>query len=229
MAKTIFCVIPAYNEEARIAGVIDSVVGLVDKVVVVNDGSSDNTAAAAQSRQAVVISHLVNRGQGAALMTGNLYALKNGADIIVHFDADGQFRAEDLPAVVEPILAGRAEAVFGSRFLGKRSELPALKRYAIIPLAHLANYLILGFSLSDPQSGFRALSREVAAKIDIRNDGAAHCSEIMHKVSKLSHQISEVPIVVNYSRFGQGFFRGKGRGSGGIKIIKDLLIQKIID
>jgi glycosyltransferase involved in cell wall biosynthesis len=229
MKAKVYCVIPAYNEKNKIAKVVDSVSDLVYKVVVVDDGSSDGSVNFPLKKNVVVLRHLINRGQGAALMTGNRYSIKDGAEIIVHFDGDGQFRAKDIEVLTKPIIENKAEAVFGSRFLSKKSNLPAIKRFLIHPMARLVNFCLLGINLSDPQSGFRAFNRRVAEELEINNDGAAHCSEIMHKISKITDKIKEVPIIVNYDNFGQGIFKGKGRGTGGIKIIKDLIIQKIID
>jgi len=215
------CVIPAYNEQEHIAAVIERVRPFAAEIVVVNDCSHDQTAAIALSAGATVISHPINRGQGAALQTGNEYALKNGADIIIHFDADNQFQAEEIPDMTQPIEKGEAEAVLGSRFLSKKSNLPALKRRVIMPLGRLVNRLFFGIRLSDPQSGFRALNRTAVEKIKIENDGMAHCSEILHQLFAKKIKTVEVPITVVYYEFGQ-------RLGGGIRIIKDLLIKKII-
>lgn len=218
----IIVVIPAYNEEKTIVKVINKVKPLVDEIVIVDDGSSDQTAELAEKQGVTVLRHLINRGQGAALQTGNQYALKRGGEIIVHFDADGQFLAEEIKDIVQPLEQGEAEVVFGSRFLEKKSEIPWFKKQIIIPLAHLANKLIIGFSLTDPQSGFRALSRKATEMIQIENDGMAHCSEILYKVFKNNFKIKEIPITVIYHDFGQRF-------GGGIKIIKDLFLAKLMD
>jgi glycosyltransferase involved in cell wall biosynthesis len=218
--KTI-CVIPAYNEEKSISEVIKRVRPYVSEIVVIDDCSQDNTAIIAKQVGATLISHPINRGQGAALQTGNEYALKNGADIIIHFDADNQFQAEEIPEIIKPIIDNQAEVVLGSRFLGKKSQLPKLKRYLIMPLARMINRIFFNIKLSDPQSGFRALNRATAEKLIIRNDGMAHCSEILHQLFKNKVKIQEVPITVVYHEFGQKL-------SGGIRIIKDLLIKKII-
>jgi len=226
--KTII-VIPAYNEEKNIGGVIKKVKPLVEEVIIVDDGSSDQTVRVAQEQGVIVLKHLINRGQGAALETGNQYALKQKADIVVHFDADGQFSAEEIKDVIKPIKRGEAEVVFGSRFLGKKSEIPWFKEKIIIPLAGLVNKFLLNVYLSDPQSGFRALSKKAVEKIRIENDGMAHCSEILYKVFKNNFKVKEVPITVIYRGFGQGILSGRGRGSGGLKVIRDLLLAKLMD
>ena len=218
----IFCVIPAYNEKETISEVIDKVKPLVSEVVVVDDGSSDETKELAKAQGVKVLSHFINRGQGAGLETGNQYALKEGADIIVHFDADGQFLAEEIEDMVLPIINGEADIVFGSRFLGKKSNMPPFKKYVIIPFAHLVNKIFTGSNLTDPQNGFRALSRKVAEKIKIEQDGMAHNTEIISKAFASGLKIKEIPVTVIYHNFGQKF-------SGGIKIIKDLILARLIN
>jgi Glycosyltransferases involved in cell wall biogenesis len=218
----IFCIIPALNEEKYISEAVLKVKPLVDEVVVVDDGSSDKTAPLARTAGAVVLTHILNRGQGASLETGNQYALSHGADIIFHFDADGQFSAEDIPEVLAPILSGKAEAVFGSRFMGKESNMPAFKKKVIMPIARLVNCLLLGVKLTDPQSGFRAMNAAAWKKISIQQKGMAHTSEILAKAVKNKLIIKEVPIKVIYRRFGLKF-------SGGIRIIKDTILAKLID
>ncbi|MFA4833392.1 MAG: glycosyltransferase family 2 protein [Patescibacteria group bacterium] len=218
----IFCVIPAYNEKETISEVIDKVKLMVDEVVMVDDGSNDETKKLARERGAVVLSHIINRGQGAALETGNKYALRAGADIIVHFDADGQFLPEEINDIIAPIKAGEADIVFGSRFLGKKSNMPPFKKYVIIPLAHLINKIFTGSSLTDPQNGFRALSRKAADKIKIEQDGMAHNTEIISKAFASGLKIKEIPVTVIYHNFGQRF-------SGGLKIIKDLILSRLIN
>jgi len=215
------CVIPAYNEAEHITEVISRVRPFVDEIVVVDDCSSDATAQLAQTAGATVLKHPINRGQGAALQTGNDYALLKNADIIIHFDADNQFCAEEISDLILPITSGRAQVALGSRFLTKKSKLPASKKNIIMPLARLVNRLFFNIKLSDPQSGFRVFSKEAAQKIEIKNDGMAHCSEILHQLFKNKLKIEEVPITVVYHEFGQKF-------SSGFKIIKDLLIRKII-
>lgn len=215
----ISCVIPAYNEAQKINLVISKVLPLVDELIVVDDCSKDNTFELISQTKAIALHHPINRGQGAALQTGDEYALLHGADIIVHFDADDQFKAEEITSLVTPIKEGRADAVFGSRFLGS-ANFPFTKRFIIMPLARFINRLF-GIKMSDPQSGFRAMNKETLSQIKIENRGMAHCSEILYKVVKTKARVIEVPITVTYHEFGQSF-------DGGFKIIKDLLIHNFI-
>ncbi len=218
----VIAVIPAYNEKETIVKVIKEVKPLVDKIIVVDDGSTDDTYRLAEEQEVKVLRHLVNRGQGAALQTGNQGALAAGADVIVHFDADGQFLASEIADLVKPIKEKEAEAVFGSRFLEKKSEIPWFKKKIILPLARMVNKIFINQELTDPQSGFRALSREAAEKIEIVNDKMAHNTEIQYKVFKSGFKIKEVPMTVIYRGFGQRF-------KGGVEIIKDLLLAKLMD
>lgn len=218
----IFCVIPAYNENKHIISTVEGARPLVDETVVVDDGSSDNTAVLARRAGATVLRHIVNRGQGAALRTGTDYALKSGAGVIVHFDADGQFLSGEIDAIVEPIRQGEADAVFGSRFLTKGSNMPKFKRAVIMPLARLVNRIFLNVRLTDPQCGFRALSRSGAEKIRWYQDGMAHCSEILYAAGRSGLRLKEVPVTVIYHRYGQRFW-------GGVKILKDLFLARLIN
>ena len=217
----IFVVIPAWNEEERIGPVLESLISLPYKIVVVDDGSSDQTYQVVSRYPVSLLRHKIHRIQGAALQTGNDYALSQGADIIVHFDADGQFLVKEIKDIVQPILDGQADIVFGSRFLGKKSDIPAIKEKIYFPIARLVNRILFGIKSSDPQSGFRAMTRATAQKIRIEQDDFSHCTEIMAKAFEYKLRIKEVPITVVYHRFGQNL-------SGGIKIVKDLLFSKII-
>ncbi len=226
----IFCVIPAWNEEKNIIRIINDIRPYASKIVVVDDGSDDRTFILAKSQNVAVLRHLINRGQGAALQTGNEYALRRHADIIVHFDADGQFEAKEIPDIIRPIKYEGYDIVFGSRFLNKKSKMPFLKEKLIMPIARLVNYLLIGkTSLTDPQNGFRAMTNRAARMIKIENDGAAHCSEIIYQTIKEKLKYTEAPVTVFYNNFGQSLWQGKGRGVGGLHIVKDLLFSKFID
>ncbi len=214
------CVIPAYNKVAYVSDVIAGVAQVVDQVIVVDDSSSDGTEKILQNVPAVVLRHVVNRGQGAALKTGTQFALDHGADIIVHFDADGQFRAEDIATVVKPLKEQQADVVFGSRFLDDSTKLPFLKKHVIMPLARFVNHTFFNIHLTDPQSGFRAMTRAAALQINWQQDRMAHCNEILIEAHRQPWRIKEVPITVLYNEFGQRF-------SGGIAILRDLFLARL--
>jgi polyprenyl-phospho-N-acetylgalactosaminyl synthase len=221
--KNIFIVIPAYNEEKNIGSVIDGIKNKLAEVsvVVVDDNSLDNTFNEVKKRNVFVLKHIVNRGQGAALQTGNDFALSKGADIIVHFDGDGQHRVEDINKLIQPIIEKEAQIVLGSRFLEDKSDIPLTKKFLILKPALLVNYFFTGIKLSDAHNGLRALSAEVAKKIKITQDKMAHNTEIISEIKRNKLKYKEVPVEVIYNEYGQGFFDG-------LKILKDLIIKKIL-
>lgn len=217
----IFVVLPAYNEEQKIGRVIrDLFQHGFTNVVVIDDGSSDATASEATVAGAVVLNHVINRGQGAALQTGNEFALQNGAEIIVHFDADGQFNVSDINKGIKKLTEENLDIVFGSRFLDKRSKVPFFKKHFILPFSRIINNWITGLKLSDVHNGFRIMHRRAAEKINITQDQMAHNSEIPRLVKDYNLKYSELPVEVLYFENGQGV-------SGGFKILWDLLIAKV--
>src|SRR3989338_9600596 len=171
----IVAVIPAYNEAAIIEEVVRGVKPYVDAIVTVDDGSTDTTSLFASRSGAIVVRHLINRGQGAALETGMRLALSIGADIVVHFDADGQHDPRDIPAMIAPVLKGQAAVTLGSRFLGQSLKMPFSRRL-ILRLGILFTRFFSGLKLSDVHNGLRAFSRAAAEEIRLTHDGMAHAS-----------------------------------------------------
>jgi glycosyltransferase involved in cell wall biosynthesis len=197
----VFAVIPALNEAARIGETIEKVKPFVDGLIVVDDGSKDGTSEAARRAGAIVLRHALNRGQGAGLRTGTEAALRLGADVIAHIDADGQHDPSFIPAVVQPIRDGQADIVFGSRFLGLKPQGMPWSRRLLLVAARNFNTLVMGIprSVTDPQSGLRALSAEAARRLDFRQDRMAHCSEILRLATRSDLRWLEVPVVIRYS------------------------------
>jgi len=217
----IFIVIPTYNEASNIERVIADIRynSQEAKIVIIDDASNDQTIAVAKNLSVITLQHVVNRGQGAALKTGTEYALNQKADVIVHFDADGQFKADEIKDIITPILNNEADVVFGSRFLDKKSNMPWQKEKIIMPLARMVNRVFFKVKLTDPQAGFRAFSRKAYEKLNWQQDRMAHCSEIMRNAFQSDLRIKEIPITVIYKDFGQKF-------SGGLRILKDVFIGK---
>ena len=151
-----FIIIPCYNESQHLVGVINNV-REYGQVVVVDDGSSDNSYQVAQSQGVIVLKHIINRGQGATLETGNRYAFSHGADIVVHFDADGQHQADEIPKLIQPIINNEVDIVFGSRFLSG-NDTPLIKKWLILKPAIFFQNLMLGVRMTDAHNGFRAFS-----------------------------------------------------------------------
>ncbi len=219
-------VIAGYNEEARIAEAIRDALVYVPLVVVVDDGSRDRTGEVALSAGAHVLTHILNRGQGASLQTGMDYALRVlEADVIVHFDADGQMRGSEIPMMVEPILTGEADVVLGSRFLGREAENMPTMRRVMIRLGVLFTRGLSGIKVTDTHNGFRVLSRNAALKIRISLDRMAHASEILDIIVNKRLKYVERPVTIRYSE------ETLKKGQSTLKAMataKDILKKKLV-
>lgn len=223
MDENVWIVIAAYKEQDVIASVVTSVRQTYRNVVVVSDGSPDCTAAEAAAAGATVLRHAVNLGQGAALQTGLDYALSQGAQYLVTFDADGQHRVQDVAALLAGIRAGNADVALGSRFLGHTQELNWLRRL-VLKLGTIVNFLFTGILMTDAHNGLRVLTASAARKIRIRHDGMAHASEIVECIARNKLRFVEVPITVLYSDYS----RAKGQQLGNaFNIVVDLLAGKV--
>jgi glycosyltransferase involved in cell wall biosynthesis len=192
----VWLVIAAYNEGSRLANTLRSITGQAS-IVVVDDGSSDDTFEVARSFPVWVLRHPINCGQGAALQTGIDFALAHGAEAIVTFDADGQHDPADLPNMLRPVLSGEADVVLGSRFLGSTQSMPWSRRL-LLKLAILFTRLTNGLRLTDTHNGFRVFSRKAAQQIRIRQPRMAHASEILDQIAKHKLRYVEVPVTVRY-------------------------------
>jgi glycosyltransferase involved in cell wall biosynthesis len=221
----VWIVIPAYNEVRSIGRVLTELrdVG-VQNVVVVDDGSSDATAETAARYDVWVLRHIVNRGQGAALQTGIEFAVKHHAGIIVTFDADGQHCVGDLPGLVEPIEQGRCEVVLGSRFRGASPGIPWTRKL-LLKAAVVGTRLTTGLSVTDTHNGLRAMTQAAAAKIVLFEDGMAHASELLSKLSSSKLPWCEVPVTIRYSD--DSLAKGQ-RNRAAFQIAFRMLIAKVV-
>ena len=219
----VFIVVPAYNEEKNIGRVLRDLFSQgFQNVVVVDDGSSDNTYIEAKKLGVIVLRHEINRGQGAALQTGNEYVLSQGAEIIVHFDADRQFTASDIGSAIGKMKKDQVDVILGSRFLDNRSQdIPWSKKNVFLPLGRFFQNFFSGIKLTDVHNGFRLLSRRAAEQITISQSGMAHNSEIVEQIKRYDLRYMEYPVAVTYNEYGQGV-------GGGMKIIRDLIIDKFV-
>jgi len=190
-------VIPAYNEEAVIAQVVAATRAEVPDVIVVDDGSADATAALAAGAGAEVVAMPRNRGKAAAVQAGFAAAIARGYEVVVMLDADGQHLPDEIPRVLAPVLAGEADLVVGSRFLEVRSEVPAYRRLGQETL-NLLTALGAGVSLTDTQSGFRALGPAALARLDFASDGYSLESAMIAHFAACDLRIVEVPISCRY-------------------------------
>lgn len=216
-------VIPAFNEAKVIRQVLTDVLRTYPNVVVVDDCSTDATAFESSQTSAVVIQHLINRGQGAALKTGMSYALSQGADAIVTFDSDGQHAVADIEKLLQPIAQGTHDIVLGSRFLQDGSNVPPLRRI-VLQLAVLFTRLVSRIAITDTHNGLRAMSAAAAKKIRIVQDRMAHASEILDEIVRNQLRYTEVPVTITYSYYS----KEKGQSSLAMfKIAAKFLFYKL--
>ncbi len=198
LEKYTYVVIPAKDESARIGHVLHGLTTLdFLNVVVVDDGSTDNTADIAREFGAHVISHPINMGPGAATQTGITYALEKGAEYIVTIDADTQHFPDDINPLLEAIIQHNAEVVIGSRFL-KVNDIP-LTRVFYNKIANVICYMATGIYLTDSQSGMKAFTAEFASSSKLYHNGFEFCIEIIRNIRKHKVRYVEIPIKVQYT------------------------------
>ncbi len=221
----VFVVVPAYNEGLAVRAAVEPLLHRGYKVVVVDDGSSDATWHALDGLQVYRLRHPVNLGQGAALQTGTEFAVGQGARFVVHFDADGQHQAEDLPLLLAPLAAGQADVVLGSRFLRKEHArmVPRVRRW-LLRCGVVFNGIVTGLWLSDAHNGLRAMTRQAAAVLRLQEPRQAHASEILLWIRRLGWRWVEVPTAVRYHEYA----RRKGQSAVNALVIgMDLLWRRL--
>ncbi|AFV22741.1 glycosyl transferase family protein [Methanolobus psychrophilus R15] len=202
---TIVAAIPAFNEEIAIGSVIARARQHVDEVLVIDDGSSDNTCRVAEIMGATVLRHSQNAGKGMALRTAFEWAMTKQVDILVTLDADGQHNPDEIPRLIEPILWQKAHMVNGARFLkGHSIKVPSYRRLGQEILTHATN-MTANVKLNDSQSGFRAFSKETFSAFKFNNNGMGVESEMIHDATVAGFTITEVPISCRYDVEGSTF------------------------
>jgi len=202
-------VIPGFNEAAVIDKTLVGVRAWLPNVVVIDDGSSDDTADRAASAGAHVVRHPINLGQGAALGTGIRYALLQQAKFIVTFDADGQHRPDDIDVLLKTAQEQQADVVLGSRFLGSAHNIPRSRRL-LLKAATAYTRLFTGLNLTDAHNGLRLFSRKAAEQLRIRQNRMAHASEMLEWFGSSKLRVVEAPVTIVYSDYslakGQSLF-----------------------
>jgi glycosyltransferase involved in cell wall biosynthesis len=193
---------PALNEEKQITQVISNLPRELDFIdciqyLVVDDGSSDQTAALALSAGAQVVSHGKNRGVGAAFHSAIQFALENGSDILVSIDADGQFDPIDIPAMIQPIIANKFDMVMGNRFIGGMPDyMPKAKYWGNQKVAQLIGF-VSGQNFQDVSCGFRAYGREALFRLNIFAEFTYTHETILSLVFQ-GMRVAEYPIRIKY-------------------------------
>ena len=219
-------IVPAYNEGLVVREVVTKLLGLFANVVVVDDGSSDDTAAQVRAAGAKLIRHRENLGVGAAIQTGLEFALLDPrAKFFVTFDADGQHRAEDAEAMVARLREGGVEILFGSRFLGQVHGIRPGRRL-LLQAARVFERTTSGIWLSDAHNGLRAFSRAFAARLHFAHADMAHASELLAAAAASGLSYAEHPVTVEYTDYS----RGKGQSNlNSVNIAVDVLLRQLFD
>ncbi|MFL6975395.1 MAG: glycosyltransferase family 2 protein [Xanthobacteraceae bacterium] len=199
-SPNVWVVMAAYNEARVIADVVADVRTTGHRVVVVDDGSKDSTADVATGAGAIVIKHPINLGQGAGLQTGLDFAVAQGADVIVTFDADGQHRASDIAGLLDALARHGADFALGSRFLGSSVNLPPSRRI-LLRAATWFTRATTGLDITDSHNGLRAMTRRGASRIHLRQNRMAHASEILHQIATSGLKYVETPVTIHYSAY----------------------------
>ena len=214
-----WAVVPAYNEEKNVAGIIKKAKKYADNVVVVDDGSSDKTREVCEKADVIVLRHMINLGKGAALKTGCDYAIKKGAKFIVALDADAQHNPEDIPRFAEKL--DRYDIVFSYRKLSGR--MPLVLRFGNRFISNAVS-ILYGVKLNDTQCGFRAFSREAYKKIRWNASDYSMESEMISRAGKQKLKYVQIPIETIYS--------DKYKGTtvlDGIKIVLNMVWWKLFN
>jgi glycosyltransferase involved in cell wall biosynthesis len=190
--------IPAYNEEKTISNVLEEISESIDGVdsvetIVIDDGSSDNTASKAlQAGAAEIVTHKVNQGLGVTFRDGLEAALRRGADIIVNIDADGQYNAAQIPLLIQPIIEGKADIVLGSRDIDNLDHMPRGKKIGN-KLATMVTRQLSGLPIKDAQTGFRAFSKGAALMMNL-NGKYTYVQETLIQAHQKGLLVEQVPV-----------------------------------
>lgn len=200
-------ILPALNEAEVLAGVLSRLKAALKKlpvlteIVVINDGSTDKTAAIAKKSGATVLTHLINRGLGAALGTGLVYAKKRQADFAITIDSDGQHDPADITKVMAPLFSNQADVVIGSRLLSASAhKMPLLRRINNRAFNWLT-WFFFGKMTTDSLSGFKGFNRKAIKKINLKTERMEASNEFFAEIKRYNLRVKEVPIQVIYTSY----------------------------
>ncbi len=220
----LWLIIPAYNEGEVIRNVITEVKRVCRNVVLIDDGSADDTADHARAAGAVVLRHPINLGQGAALQTGIEFALLNKAAFVATFDADGQHEILDVLPMLDMLREQKLDVVLGSRFIGKVIGMSRGRRL-LLHAAVLFTRLTTGLKLTDAHNGLRVFTRKGVSQISLCHNRMTHASEILEQIAHANLAYAEYGNTVRYTEYS----RAKGqKASNAINIVVDLVLDRII-
>jgi len=234
-SKKVTAVLPAYNAERTLERTVADIPReWVDEIILVDDASRDGTVALAEKLGLTVVRHAKNRGYGGNQKTCYTEAIKRGADVVVMVHPDYQYDPTYIPGLIEPILAGQADAVFGSRMFIRKGALegrmPYWKFFANIFLTKIAN-IVLGYQLSEYHSGFRAYSRQLLSNLpwELNSDDFVFDSEIIVQCVAGNYRIGEVPIPTRYFKEASsiGFWKSVKYGLGILWVLLQYRLHRL--
>jgi glycosyltransferase involved in cell wall biosynthesis len=225
--ETTHIILPAYCEGKVIKKVIKDIQKEGYKnIIVIDDGSTDNTYAQAKSTGVIVLKHPINRGKGAATQTGIDAAKLLDADIIVTMDSDGQHNPKDIKKLIQPIKNNKADVVIGSRMINNK-DMPK-SRVIMNKIANLITYLFFGIMATDSQSGFRAYNKKAYNSVYTYLDRYEFESEMLGQIKNAKLRVKEVPIKVIYTDYSKSKYKHMNEFSAqglfnGIKMVVRLV------
>jgi glycosyltransferase involved in cell wall biosynthesis len=204
MGNKVFFIVPVYKESPEVLRrTVEEILRKYENVVVVDDGTPTcSYHDHIHDLSVFYLRHAINLGQGAAIQTGMDYALRNGADILVHFDSDGQHNINDVPKMIARLNESDADIILGSRFLDKEDikHVPFLRRN-ILKVATYVNWVFTGLKLTDAHNGLRVMNSKAAKKIRITENRQAHATQILYEVKHFKIPWKEYPTTVYYSEY----------------------------
>jgi glycosyltransferase involved in cell wall biosynthesis len=210
MAERTLVIIPAYNEEKTIVSLIQSIKNLYPQfdIVVINDGSEDNTVDLAREAGAQVLSHPFNMGYGVALQTGYKFAVHNNYDQLVQIDGDGQHDPKGIKTLLDNLKEGSCDIVLGSRFIGTGDYKHSIFRSIGARFFRMILRLLSGQKISDPTTGFQAMKKNVL-QVFVRDVFPCDYpdADVIVLLVKLRYKIREVPVVVYPKKGGKSMHR----------------------
>lgn len=223
-------IIPAFNEAKAIGKVVSNTKKVFEsgriksQVLVVDDGSTDNTAKIAQKAGAKVISHIYNTGQGGAFATGLAFAKQGGYDLAATLDGDGQHDPKDVLKGIQGISKVGADLLIGSRLIEPRG-MTKIKQLGNRGLTYIT-YTFFGVRVTDSQSGLRVFSNKAIENLRWRGTGYEVCSEMLWRAKQQGLIINEFPIRAIYTDYS----KSKGQNNwNAINIVKNLLLHRVME
>jgi glycosyltransferase involved in cell wall biosynthesis len=199
--NNVFIIIPFFNEEKVLPILLNQFNNINHyKIILVNDGSTDNSINICNRYNFTLLNHVKNLGQGAALRTGILYAIENNADIICTFDSDGQHNLSDLNNMVNKFIQSNVDIILGSRFLNNKNHIP-IKRRILLKIAIVFQFILIGGKFTDVHNGLRVFSRYTALKLNLSADKMEHASFIISSILKNNLIYLEYPVEIIYTEY----------------------------